>query len=92
MNKNHLIEKVSSEINVSKATAAKMIEAVVTGISVALKKGDHVTLSGFGTFTTYQRCSRKGRNPQTGAVMKIAARRTAKFSAGSELKKALDRK
>ena len=92
MNKGHLIEKIASAANISKAQAATTIEAMIEGVSSALKKGDRVTLSGCGTFSTYQRKARSGRNPQTGSVIKIASRRVAKFTPGVDLKKAVNRK
>jgi DNA-binding protein HU-beta len=92
MNKGHLVEKIAGEANVSKALAASMVESVISGISVALKKGERVTLSGFGTFSVYQRKARNGRNPQTGSLIKIASRRVAKFTPGVDLKKAVNKK
>jgi DNA-binding protein HU-beta len=91
MNKAHLVERVASENDVSKTTATKMIESLLSGVSAALKKGDHVTLSGFGTFTTYQRRARNGRNPQTGSLIKISSRRVVKFSPGADLKKSVSK-
>ncbi len=89
MNKTDLIERISADTNVSKAAAAKAIETVISTITAALKRGDHCTLSGFGSFTTYQRKARNGRNPQTGALITIGGHRVAKFSPGVELKKAV---
>jgi DNA-binding protein HU-beta len=80
MNKADLIDRISAGCGISKTQA--------TG---ALKKGDRVALIGFGTFSISQRKARNGRNPQTGATIKIAARRVAKFTAGAELKKAVNR-
>jgi DNA-binding protein HU-beta len=80
------------EGNSSKTAALKIMETVMLGITTALKKGDHVTLSGFGTFSTYQRKARNARNPQTGEMIKLPARRTVKFSPGIDLKKAVSRK
>lgn len=92
MNKGHLVEKIAADTGISKAQAAHTVESVIEGISSALKKGDRVTLSGFGTFSTYQRKARNGRNPQTGTVIKINSRRVAKFTAGVDLKKAVNKK
>ncbi len=92
MNKSGLAERIANAQNISKAAATEIVDLVIDTISSALKKGDDVTLSGFGTFSTYQRQSRNGRNPQTGAPIKIAARRVAKFTPGVELKKAVARK
>jgi DNA-binding protein HU-beta len=65
---------------------------MIDTVTAALKKGDRVTLVGFGTFSVSQRKARNGRNPQTGSVIKIAARRVAKFTPGVELKKAVNKK
>jgi len=92
MNKGHLVEKIAADANISKALASNMVESVISGISVALKKGERVTLSGFGTFSVYQRKARNGRNPQTGSLIKIASRRVAKFTPGVDLKKAVNKK
>ncbi len=92
MNKGHLVEKIAADTNMSKALASNMVESVIAGISAALKKGERVTLSGFGTFSVYQRKARNGRNPQTGSLIKIASRRVAKFTPGVDLKKAVNKK
>jgi len=92
MNKGHLVEKIAADGNISKALASNMVESVIAGISGALKKGERVTLSGFGTFSVYQRKARNGRNPQTGSLIKIASRRVAKFTPGVDLKKAVNKK
>lgn len=92
MNKGHLVEKIAADANISKALASDMVESVISGISGALKKGERVTLSGFGTFSVYQRKARNGRNPQTGSLIKIASRRVAKFTPGVDLKKAVNKK
>jgi len=92
MNKTDLAEQIASDVNLSKAEATRIVDLLITKISSALKKGDHVTLSGFGSFSTYQRQSRNGRNPQTGALIKIASRRVAKFTPGVDLKSAVARK
>ena len=75
--------------DISKTKAGKAIESIVFCVTKALKRGDNVTLSGFGSFTVYQRRARNGRNPQTGAIIKIKSQRVAKFSPGIELKKAV---
>ena len=89
MTKAELIAKVAKDAKTTKATAGKSLDAVIEGITKALKKGDRVTLVGFGTFSVSKRKARTGRNPQTGKAIKIAARKVAKFKAGSELKKAV---
>jgi DNA-binding protein HU-beta len=89
MTKAELIEKMAKDAKVTKAAANKAIDSFVDGVKKALKKGEKVTLIGFGTFSVTQRKARKGRNPQTGKEIKIAARKAPKFKAGSDLKKAV---
>ena len=90
MNKGELIEKVVSEVNITKADAQRVLESVIDGVTQALKKGERTTLSGFGTFSVSKRKARVGRNPQTGEPISIPARRVARFTAGKELKEALE--
>ena len=85
MNKAELISQIAKETKVSKVTAAQMVDSLVENVSKTLKKGDKVTLVGFGTFATSKRKARTGRNPQTGASIKISARRVVRFKAGKEL-------
>jgi DNA-binding protein HU-beta len=85
MNKGELIDAISAEAKITKADAQRSLEAFLTVTSKTLKKGDKVTLVGFGTFTTAKRAARTGRNPQTGKEIKIAAKRVAKFKPGAEL-------
>lgn len=92
MNKADLIDKIAASTGISKSNAAMAIDTMVDSVTAALKKGDRVTLVGFGTFALSQRKARNGRNPQTGAVIKIAARKVAKFTPGIELKKAVNKK
>ena len=92
MNKGDLIDKIAGATHISKTQADAAIDSFVDGVTAALKKGDRVTLVGFGTFSTFQRKARNGRNPQTGAVIKIASRKVAKFTPGVDLKKAVNRK
>ena len=92
MNKTDLAAQIAVSAKLSKAEGTRIVDLLITRISTALKKGDHVTLSGFGTFSTYQRQARNGRNPQTGALIKIASRRVARFSPGVDLKNAVARK
>ena len=89
MTKAELIEKVSKDAKVTKAAAGKSVDAIIDGITKALKKGDRVSLVGFGSFSVSNRKARTGRNPQTGKPIKIAARKVAKFKAGSALRKAV---
>lgn len=92
MNKADLIDKIAAASGISKAAAATAIDTTVESVTSALRKGDRVALIGFGTFSVSQRKARNGRNPQTGATIKIAARRVAKFTPGAELRKAVNKK
>ncbi|MCK9612830.1 MAG: HU family DNA-binding protein [Bacteroidales bacterium] len=85
MNKAELIEAMAGEARMTKADAKKALDAFVKATSVALKKGDRVALVGFGSFAVTKRAARKGRNPQTGKEIKIAAKKVVKFKAGNEL-------
>ena len=87
MTKAELVAKMAKDAKISKAAAGKALNGAIDGITKALKKGESVTLVGFGTFSVSKRKARKGRNPQTGKEIKIAARKVAKFKAGSELRK-----
>ncbi len=89
MTKAELVDKMAKDAKVTKAAANKAIDSFVDGVKKALKKGEKVTLIGFGTFSVTQRKARKGRNPQTGKEIKIAARKAPKFSAGKALKTAV---
>jgi DNA-binding protein HU-beta len=85
MNKAELINAMSTEAKITKADATRALDAFMTVTTKSLKKGDRVALVGFGTFSVAKRSARNGRNPQTGKPMKIAAKKVAKFKAGSEL-------
>ncbi len=89
MTKEQLIAGVAKEAKVSKAVAGKALEAVIDTVTKALKKGDKLTLTGFGTFSVARRKARKGRNPQTGEEIKIAATKVPKFKPGGFLKAAV---
>jgi DNA-binding protein HU-beta len=89
MTKEELIEKVASGAGLSKADAARAISATIGSITSALKKGQSVTLVGFGTFKVSKRKARKGRNPRTGEVITIKAAKVPRFSAGKSLKDAV---
>ncbi|AUH50959.1 MULTISPECIES: HU family DNA-binding protein [Chromobacterium] len=89
MNKSELIDAIAAEADISKAAAAKALDGMVAAVTDALKKGDTVTLVGFGTFYVGERAERSGRNPKTGATIKIPAARSPKFRAGKALKDAL---
>ncbi|HHK5574406.1 MULTISPECIES: HU family DNA-binding protein [Neisseria] len=89
MNKSELIETIAQEAGISKAAAQKALDATTNAVTNALKKGDTVTLVGFGTFYVGERAERQGRNPKTGEPLTIAAAKTPKFRAGKALKDAL---
>jgi DNA-binding protein HU-beta len=85
MNKAELIDSIADGANLSKADAKRALDAFLDATGGALKKGDKVALVGFGTFSVSKRAARKGRNPQTGKEINIAAKNVVKFKAGSEL-------
>ena len=91
MNKGELVDKIAKDAKVSKVQATNALNSAIDGVTTALRKGGKVTLVGFGTFSVGSRKARTGRNPQTGAPLKIAAKRVTKFAAGAELKKAVNR-
>ncbi len=90
MNKGELIDAVAEATGDSKAAASAAVDAVLNAITDALKKGDKVQISGFGTFEVRQRAARTGRNPQTGATIQIAASKSPAFKAGKALKDAVN--
>ncbi len=90
MNKNDFINAVAEEAGLSKADAKKAVDSYHKVITHTLKKGDKVTLIGFGTFSVSNRAARIGRNPQTGKEIKIKAKNVAKFKAGSALSTAVN--
>jgi DNA-binding protein HU-beta len=85
MNKAELIAKVSDDAGITKTQANAALDSFVEAVTKTLKAGGKVTLVGFGTFSVSKRAARNGRNPQTGEVIKIKARKVAKFKAGKEL-------
>ena len=85
MNKSELIAQIAEDAGVSKTQANAALDSFVATVTKTLKKGDKVTLVGFGTFSVSKRAARTGRNPQTGATIKIKAKKVAKFKAGKEL-------
>ena len=90
MTKAELIETMAKDAGVTKTAAGKALESFIGGVTKALKKKDgKVTLVGFGTFSKSRRKARKGRNPQTGEVIKIKASNVVKFKAGKKLKEAV---
>ena len=91
MNKAQLIDAIASESKITKADAGRAVDAFITATTKALKKGDRVALVGFGSFSVAKRAARVGRNPQTGKEIKIAAKRVAKFKAGAELAKTVNK-
>jgi DNA-binding protein HU-beta len=85
MNKADLIAKISEDVGITKTQAGATLDSFTEAVTKTLKKGDKVTLVGFGTFSVSKRAARNGRNPQTGATIKIKAKKVAKFKAGKEL-------
>ncbi len=92
MNKAELIEAIASSADISKVKAGETIDAFVASVTSALKKGETVTLVGFGSFSTANRAARVGRNPKTGKEIKISATTTPKFKPGKSLKEAVAKK
>ena len=85
MNKAELIDAMAAESKLTKVDAKKALDAFISATTKSLKKGDRVALVGFGSFSIAKRAARKGRNPQTGKEIKIAAKKVVKFKAGNEL-------
>ena len=92
MTKAELIAAVAGEAQVRKVDAEKAINSLIRIVSQTLKKQGRLALAGFGTFSVTERKAREGRNPQTGKPIKIAAKRVAKFTAGAELKKSVNKR
>jgi nucleoid DNA-binding protein len=90
VNKSELIEHIARQADISKAAASRALEAVIGGVKTSLKKNNAVSLVGFGTFTVGKRAARSGRNPRTGAAIKIKAAKVPKFRPGKALKDALN--
>jgi DNA-binding protein HU-beta len=90
MNKSELIDHMAVEADISKASAGRALDALIDGVKETLKKGGTVTLVGFGTFGVGKRTARTGRNPRTGAAIKIKAAKVPKFRAGKGLKDAVN--
>lgn len=89
MNKSELIDAVAKKANLTKADAGRALDATISSITKALKKGDNVSLVGFGTFSVKNRAARMGRNPATGATIRIKASKTPGFKAGKGFKDAI---
>jgi DNA-binding protein HU-beta len=85
MNKAELIDAIAGNSGLSKADAKKALDGFITAATGALKTNDRISLVGFGSFSVSDRAARNGRNPKTGAVIKIAAKKTIRFKAGAEL-------
>jgi DNA-binding protein HU-beta len=85
MNKAELIDGIATEAKITKADAQRAVDGLIDAATKALKKGDKITLVGFGSFSVAKRAARNGRNPQTGKAIKIAAKKVVKFKAGAEL-------
>ncbi len=92
MNKTELVAAMADKAGIKKTDAEKALKAFTDTVTKQLKKGDKVQLVGFGTFEVTKRAAREGRNPQTGAVMKIAASKAPKFKAGKALKDLVNKK
>ncbi|MFZ3019085.1 MAG: HU family DNA-binding protein [Gallionella sp.] len=90
MNKSDLVDAIAISADISKAAAGRALDATVESIKKALKKGDAVSLVGFGTFKVGKRAARTGRNPRTGEAIKIKAAKVPKFTAGKGLKDAVN--
>lgn len=90
MNKAELIDAIAASAEVTKADAARALDATISTIASALKKGDTVTVVGFGSFVVRARAARTGRNPKTGEEIKIAASKNPVFKAGKALKDAVN--
>ncbi|AYD46761.1 MAG TPA: HU family DNA-binding protein [Arachidicoccus soli] len=85
MNKAELVAKIAGDAGITKTQANAALDSFTTTVQKTLKSGDKVTLVGFGTFSVSKRAARTGRNPQTGAPLKIKAKKVARFKAGKEL-------
>tara|TARA_B100001105_G_scaffold126000_1_gene100939 strand:+ start:364 stop:633 length:270 start_codon:yes stop_codon:yes gene_type:complete len=89
VNKSELIDHIAQQADISKAAAGRALEAVIGGVKTTLKKGGSVSLVGFGTFSVTKRAARSGRNPRTGATIKIKAAKVPKFRPGKGLRDSL---
>jgi DNA-binding protein HU-beta len=90
VNKTELIEHIAAKSDISKAAATRALASIIEAVKKTLKKGDTVTLVGFGTFSVSKRAARVGRNPRTGAALKIKAAKVPRFKPGKGLKDALN--
>jgi DNA-binding protein HU-beta len=90
MNKSDLIDGMAADAGVTKAAAKKALESFLGNVQKSLKKGNRVSLVGFGSWSVSKRAAREGRNPQTGKTIKIAAKKVVKFKAGSDLQSSVN--
>jgi len=90
VNKSELIDAIAASADISKADAGRALDATLEAVTGALKKGDSVSLVGFGTFAIKERAARTGRNPQTGQPIEISAAKVPSFKAGKALKDAVN--
>jgi len=90
MNKSDLVEAMAADAGISKAAAGKALDSLMSNVKKGLKGGAKISLVGFGSFSVKERAARDGRNPQTGATIKIPARKVVTFKPGSELKGAVN--
>ena len=90
MNKSDLIDAIAADSGITKASAKLALESLLGNVSGTLKKGGRVSLVGFGSWSVTARAARDGRNPQTGATIKIAAKKVVKFKAGADLESAVN--
>lgn len=90
MNKSELVDAMAASAGITKAAAKLALESFLENVEGTLKKGDRVSLVGFGSWSVSKRAARDGRNPQTGKTIKIAAKNVIKFKAGSDLDKAVN--
>jgi len=89
MTKAEIVDKIVQDTGITKAAAEGSLKSIIASITKSLKKGDSVTLVGFGSFVATKRAARQGRNPQTGAAIKIKASKSARFKPGKALKDAI---
>ena len=87
MNKTELIDAMAADAGITKAAAKKSLESFLSNVEKSLKRGNRVSLVGFGSFSVSKRAARTGRNPQTGKEIKIAAKNVVRFKAGADLSK-----
>ena len=90
MNKSELIDHIAKQADISRAAATRALEAMIGGVKATLKKNNSVSLVGFGTFSVSKRAARTGRNPRTGAAIKIKSAKVPKFRPGKALRDALN--